>query len=94
MGYASLTSTSGFKPIEMDKRVLAEPGAEDLAKQLPNTCQELSRRLKKQQCHDFAKPVGIYVCASEGSFTNYTGLSKQARGAITTKVFLSGKLKI
>jgi len=92
-GYASLKSTSDFKPIELDKRVLAEPGAEDLAKQVAAYLPEAVSTVEKQQYRDFVKPIEIYVCASADSFASHTGLSKQVRGALTTKLFLSGKLK-
>jgi len=92
-GIASMRSTSDFRPLEADNRVLAEPGAEDLAMQVAGHLPEAIRTIEKEQFRDFKKPVTVYVCASEDSFASHTGLSKQVRGAIVTKLFLSGRLK-
>ena len=92
-GIASLKSTSDFHPLETDNRVLAESGAEDLARQVAGYLPEAIRTVEKEQYRDFTKPVTVYVCASEDSFASYTGVSKQVRGAIITRVFLSGRLK-
>ncbi len=91
-GLASLKSTSDFRPLKADSRVLAEPGAEDLAKSVAKYLPEAIAMVEKSQYRPFAKPVEVYVCASEDSFAGHTGLSKQTRGALTTKVFLSGRL--
>src|SRR5271169_6896975 len=77
-GFASLKSTSGFKPIEEDKRVLAEPRAEGLAKQVAGYLPEAIKTVEKRQCRDFVKPIEIYICASEDSFASHTGVSKKA----------------
>lgn len=92
-GIASLKSTSDFRPLETDNRILAESGAEDLARQVAGCLPEAIRAVEKEQYRDFTKPVTVYVCASEDSFASHTGVSKQIRGAIVTKVFLSGRLK-
>jgi hypothetical protein len=91
-GVAALRSTDDFKPIESDKRVLAEPGAEDLAKQVAGYLPEAIAIVERAQVRDFTKPVQIYVCASEGSFASHTGASKNASGAVTTKLFFSKRL--
>jgi len=88
-----LKSTSDFHPLESDNRVLAESGAEDLAKQVAGYLPESVTTVEKEQYRAFAKPVEIFVCASGDSFVRHTGLSKRVRGAIITKLFLSGKLK-
>ncbi len=92
-GIASLKSTSDFHPLETDNRVLAEAGAEDLARQVAGYLPEAIRTIEKEQYRNFTKQVTVYVCASEDSFAGHTGLSKQIRGALITKVFLSGRLK-
>lgn len=92
-GMASLKSTSDFHPLESDNRVFVEPGAEDLGKQVAQYLPEAISTVEKEQYRAFKKPIEIYVCASEDSFVSHTGLSKQVRGAIITKLFLSGKLK-
>lgn len=91
-GVASLKSTADFRPLEADNRVLAEPGAEDLAKQVAGYLPEAISTVQREQYRDFVKPVAVYVCASEDSFVRHTGASKSASGVVTTKLFLSGKL--
>jgi len=92
MGIASLKSTSDFHPLEADNRVLAEPGAETLAEQVASSLPEAVSIIEKEQYRAFAGPLEIFVCASEDSFVSHAGLSKKVRGAIITKLFLSGKL--
>ena len=92
-GYASLKSTSDFHPLEAESRVFVEPGAEDLAKQVADYLPEAVRIIEKEQYRAFSKPPEIFVCASEDSFASHTGLSEQVRGAVITKLFLSGKLR-
>ncbi len=91
-GVASLKSTSDFRPLTADSRVLAEPGAEGLAKSVAEYLPEAIAAVEKAQYRPFAKRVEVYVCASKDSFASHTGVSKEIRGALTTKVFLSGKL--
>jgi hypothetical protein len=92
-GIASLKSTSDFHPLETDNRVFAESGAEGLAGQVAGYLPDAIRTVEKEQYRDFTKQVTVYVCASEDSFAVHTGLSKHVRGALITKVFLSGRLK-
>ncbi len=91
-GLASLKSTSDFRPLTADSRVLTEPGAEGLAKAVAEYLPEAIATVEKDQYRPFAKPIAVYVCRSEDSFAGHTGLPKEVRGALTTKVFLSGKL--
>jgi hypothetical protein len=91
-GVAALRSTDGFKPIESDKRVLAEPGAEELARQVAGYLSEAIAIVEREQFRDFTKPVQVYVCASEESFVRSTGASKNASGVVTTKLFFSKRL--
>ncbi len=91
-GLASLKSTSDFRPLTADSRVLAEPGSEGLAKSAAEYLPEAIATVEKAQYRLFAKPVAVYVCRSEESFASHTGLPKEVRGALTTKVFLSGRL--
>jgi len=92
-GIASLRSTSDFHRLQTDSRVLAEPGAEDLANQVAGFLPVAIRTIEKEQLRSFAKPVEVFVCASEDSFARHTGASRKARGAVTTRLFLSGALK-
>jgi hypothetical protein len=91
-GIASLESTKDFHPLATDSRILAEPGGEELAKQVAGYLPEAIAVVEKEQYRQFSKPVEIYVCATEDSFASHTGLSKQVRGAIITKLFLSDRL--
>jgi hypothetical protein len=92
-GIASLKSTSDFHPLEIDNRVLAESGAEELAGQVAGYLPDAIRTVEKEQYRDFTRQVTVYVCASEDSFAVHTGLPKHVRGALITKVFLSARLK-
>ncbi|MBF0563735.1 MAG: hypothetical protein HQK89_00675 [Nitrospirae bacterium] len=92
-GLDTIKSTSDFIPLEADRRVLYEQGAEDLAKVVAAQLPEAIAAVEKGQYRPFPKPVSVYVCATEASFTDYTG-AKQARGVVVVgKVFISGKLK-
>jgi len=92
-GIASLKSTSDFHPLEIDNRVLAESGADELARQVAGYLPDAIRTVENEQYRDFTKQVIVYVCSSEDSFAGHTGLPKRVRGALITKVFLSGRLK-
>ncbi len=63
-----------------------------MARQVAGFLPDAVAAVEKWQYRDFVKPVEIFVCASEDSFVRHTGLSRQARGAVVTKLFLSGKL--
>ncbi len=91
-GLALLKSKAHFIPLESDKRVLYEPGAEEFARRVAGYLPEAIAKVEKEHYRRFVKPVSVYLCATEESFSRYTGLSKGIRGALTNKVFLSGKL--
>lgn len=91
-GIASLKSTADFRPLEADDRILAEPGAENLAKQVSGYLPQAIITVQTEQYRDFIKPVRVYVCASEDSFVSHTGASKNVSGVVTTKLFFSRKL--
>ncbi len=91
-GLASLRSTADFRPLEADDRILVEPGAEDLARQIAQYLPGAITKVQEEQYRDFTKPIRIYVCASVDSFVSHTGASKNASGVVTTKLFFSRKL--
>jgi hypothetical protein len=87
----SLKSTDHFLPLEADSRVLYEPGAEGFAEQLAQSLPQAIRQVEAEQYRPFAKPVEIYVCASQESYTNLTGF--KAPASLTLKgVFFSPRL--
>jgi hypothetical protein len=90
---AALKSTADFVPMAADQRVLAEPGAEDVAVVVVADLAEAIATVEREQYRPFAKPVQVYVTRDEESFAAFTGVPKQARGAVIIKVFLSGGLR-
>lgn len=90
---ASLKSTDHFVPQAADQRVLAEPGAEDVASTVANELTATIATVEREQYRPFKEPVAVYVTKDEESFAAFTGVPKQVRGAIITKLFLSGGLR-
>lgn len=91
-GIAALHSTSHFRKLEADNRVLYEPGAEALARQAAAHLPEALAAVEREQYRPFAEPIEVYVCTNEESFYTHTGTDRRVRGAVTTKLFLSGGL--
>ncbi len=87
----SLKSTDHFKPLKTDPRVFYEPGAEAFAAQVAELLPQALERVEAGQYRPFAKPVAIYVCASDESYTEATGLEAPA-SATWKGVFLSPRL--
>lgn len=92
-GVAALKSTSQFMYMENDRRVLFEPGAEDIAAPVAAYLQEAIATVEKEQYRQFTRPVQVYVTKDEESFAAFTGVPKQVRGAVIIKLFLSGGLR-
>ena len=90
---ASLKSTAHFVPMEGDKRVLSELGGEDVAKVVAADLADAIATVEREQFRSFVKPVQVYVTRDEESFADFTGVSKQVRGAVIIKTFLSGGLR-
>jgi hypothetical protein len=89
--FCSLKSTNHFIPLEADSRVLYEPGAEGFAEQLAQSLPQAILQVEAEQYRPFAKPVEIYACASQESYTNLTGF--KAPASLTLKgVFFSPRL--
>jgi len=91
-GIASLKSTSHFTKLDSDSRILYEPGAEALARQVGRSLPTAIAAVENEQFLPYAKEVQVYVCTSQESFEGFTG-QKGARGTVTSKLFLSGRLK-
>lgn len=92
IGLATLRSTAHFVALESDKRILYEPGAKEFARKVAGYLPEAVATVEKEQYRPFTKPVFVYVCATEESFARFTSVSKDIRGALIKKIFLSEKL--
>ncbi len=89
---ATLQSTSRFLVLDSDRRILYEPGAEDLSKEVAEYLPDSVEKVEKEQYRPFAKPVEVYICATKESFSSFTGLPGARKGATTIKhVFLSAE---
>jgi hypothetical protein len=87
---AACRSTDGFVPLAGDARIRCEPGAEPLALAVAPWLDTAVADVEQGHGAPFAEPVTVYVCASEESFTRYSG--SKGRGAVTSKLFLSPAL--
>lgn len=93
LSLATLRSTSHFLVLDSDRRILYEPGAEDLSKEVAEYLPESIAKVEKEQYRPFAKPIEVYICATKDSFSRLTGLpGGKMKGATTIKhVFLSAE---
>ncbi len=88
---SSLRSTDYFVPLETDKRVLYEPGAEKFAQQMAELLPQAIEQVEAGHYRPFVKPVTIHICVSEESYEKLTGV--KAPASITLKgVFFSPRL--
>ncbi|HCR13518.1 MAG TPA: hypothetical protein PKD41_10205 [Solidesulfovibrio sp.] len=87
---AACRSTEGFVPLADDPRIRCEPGAEPLAQAVAPLLGPAVAAVEEGHGAPFAAPVGVYVCASEASFTRFTG--SKGKGAVTRELFLSPAL--
>lgn len=89
---ATLRSTSHFLALDSDRRILYEPGAEDLTKEVAKYLPASIDKVENGQYRPFLKPVEVYICATKDSFSSFTGLSGVVKGATTINhVFLSAE---
>jgi hypothetical protein len=88
-GVAALRSTDHFVPLQSDRRVLYEPGSEDLAQEVAGVLNAAAAQVEQEQYRPFPKPIAVYICASEESFSRHTGMPRQVRAAVTVRLFLS-----
>lgn len=89
---ATLRSTSHFLVLDLDRRILYEPGAEDLSKEVAKYLPDSIATVETEQYRPFVKPVEVYICATKNSFSSFTGVPKVIKGAVTIKhVFLSAE---
>lgn len=88
---SSLRSIDHFVALDIDQRILYEPGAENFANALERYLSPAIIKVEKGQYRLFSKPVNIYACQSHESFKLLTG--QKARAAMTHRgVFFSPKL--
>jgi hypothetical protein len=88
---SSLRSTDHFVPLETDKRVLYEPGAEAFAEQMAALLPQAIEQVETGHYRPFVKPVTIHICVSEKSYEKLTGI--KAPASVTLKgVFFSPRL--
>ena len=88
--FAACQSTEGFVPLASDPRIRCEPGAEPLAQAVAPLLGPAVAAVEEGHGTPFAEPVRVYVCASEASFTRFTG--SKGKGAVTRELFLSPAL--
>ena len=72
---SSLRSTDHFVPLETDKRVLYEPGAEAFAEHMAELLPQTIEQVEAGHYRPFVKPVTIHVCASQESYKKLTGIN-------------------
>ena len=77
---AALKSTAHFVPMEGDKRVFAEPGAEDVAVVVAKDLAEAIATVEREQYRPFVKPVEVYVTRDEESFRRFYGSAEAGNG--------------
>jgi hypothetical protein len=84
-------STDQFRPLDIEQRVLYEPGAEQFAKMIAEELPRAIETMQHEQFGQFTKKIKIYVCATSESFEKMTGRTVKA---ITYResVFLSPQL--
>ena len=84
-------STSHFRALPVDERVLFEEGGEDFAKTVAMLLPVAVKTVEQEQYGRFPKGIRVYVCATTESFEELTG--RKARGlAYRGSVFLSPRL--
>ena len=87
-----LRSTDHFLGLPDDPRVRYEPGAENAAAILARTLPEAVATIERGQLNAFAKPVTIFVCATEKSFERYGYGVRGAGGFVFNgRLFVSPK---
>lgn len=89
---ASLKSTSHFLELNSNKSIYFEPGAEEFSKEIAKYLQNSIEKIEKKFNRPFLKPVEVYICATKKSFSQFTGVPKEFKAAVTIKhVFLSAE---
>lgn len=84
-------STDHFRPVDIEQRVLYEPGAEQFAGIIAEALPYAIETVENEQSGQFTKSIKIYVCATPGGFENMTGRTVKAI-TYRNSVFLSPRL--
>jgi len=85
--------TMDFRVLPSDNRILYEHGAEALANEAALHLSNALEAVETNQYGKFIEPVTIYAFASTKSFSKFSGISEEARGAaLGNEVYLSGML--
>lgn len=87
---AIFEDTDDFRTFEKDPRVKFEPGAEINAQIVSESLDESIESIEKNQYRKFAKPVVIYVTASEESYFNYC-VNRSGGCVLNERLFISPK---
>jgi hypothetical protein len=88
---ATLRSTANFIALDSDRRILYEPGAEDLSREVAEYLPGSIAKVENGQYSPFYKPVEVYICATNESFSKFTGMPA-IKGVTTIKhIFLSAE---
>lgn len=86
IGRALLKSKAHFKTSTIDSRVLYEPGAREYADKIALALPDAINKVETGHFAPFKKPIKIYVCQSQQSFSSYTAMSGTfGRGAATAR---------
>ena len=90
-GVAVLKSRSHFIESEVDARVLYEPGAEAMGTAIAAYLPEAIAHIESVHGRPFAEPVNVRVCATQGSFNEYTAAPPQggARGSALADAWIA-----
>lgn len=89
---AGFDPTADFLALSSEPRVWYEPGADDLAALVASSLPGSIAEVEEELGGPFARPVEVYVCASERSFAALTNSPEDGRGAVVRSLFLSGRL--
>ncbi|MBI4729577.1 MAG: hypothetical protein HY775_08790 [Acidobacteria bacterium] len=91
---AALRLVRGFSPLDVERRVWLEHGAEDMAGAIAAALPEVVARVEECQGGPFERSFRVYVCASHESFARHVGepVSSPVRGiAFLWDVWVSPK---
>ncbi len=84
-------STDHFRSIDIDQRVLYEPGAERFAEIVAKGLPHAVETVQDDQFGHFTKRIKVYVCSTPENFENMTGRTVRAI-TYSESVFLSPQL--
>jgi hypothetical protein len=92
LAVALLSPTGAFRPWPGEPRVLAERGADSLARPVAAALPAAIARVEAGMGERFARPVRVRCCATHASFSRFTAMRGPAGAVIRQRLFLSPKL--